>query len=153
MIVLLYTYICIKVSKIDLQTNTIMKKLTFLCILLCYFSFVYPQCKKEIIKNYEEQLNQCNSDMRDSIEFYKSQLLKESSMQKAYQDTINFYRVQIAERQKIIDRLNLKTEKSSNVSTSKPVKTSSYSSVCGARTKKGGYCQRKVSGGGRCWQH
>lgn len=29
----------------------------------------------------------------------------------------------------------------------------SYSLVCGARTKKGGACQRKVSGGGRCWQH
>lgn len=29
----------------------------------------------------------------------------------------------------------------------------SYSSTCGAPTKKGGACQRKVSGGGRCWQH
>ncbi len=27
------------------------------------------------------------------------------------------------------------------------------SSICGAPTKKGGRCQRKVSGGGRCWQH
>lgn len=27
------------------------------------------------------------------------------------------------------------------------------SSTCGAPTKKGGACQRKVSGGGRCWQH
>lgn len=27
------------------------------------------------------------------------------------------------------------------------------SSICGARTKKGGACQRKVAGGGRCWQH
>ncbi|WP_346083823.1 hypothetical protein [Sphingobacterium ginsenosidimutans] len=31
---------------------------------------------------------------------------------------------------------------------SKPV-----SSICGAPTQKGGSCQRKVSGGGRCWQH
>lgn len=30
---------------------------------------------------------------------------------------------------------------------------SGYSSTCGAPTKKGGACQRKVSGGGRCWQH
>lgn len=29
----------------------------------------------------------------------------------------------------------------------------SYSSICGARNKKGGYCKRKVSGGGRCYQH
>lgn len=33
-------------------------------------------------------------------------------------------------------------------SLSKPI-----SSICGAPTQKGGPCQRKVSGGGRCWQH
>lgn len=27
------------------------------------------------------------------------------------------------------------------------------SSICGAPTQKGGRCQRKVSNGGRCWQH
>lgn len=27
------------------------------------------------------------------------------------------------------------------------------SSVCGAKNKTGGYCKRKVVGGGRCWQH
>lgn len=32
-------------------------------------------------------------------------------------------------------------------------KSSGYSSYCGARTKSGGSCRRKVSGGGRCWQH
>lgn len=35
----------------------------------------------------------------------------------------------------------------------KTYKSSSYSSTCGAPTKKGGACRRKVSGGGRCWQH
>lgn len=35
----------------------------------------------------------------------------------------------------------------------KTSRSSSYSSLCGARTKKGGSCQRRVSGGGRCWQH
>jgi hypothetical protein len=29
----------------------------------------------------------------------------------------------------------------------------SYSGTCGARTKKGGACRRRVSGGGHCWQH
>lgn len=29
----------------------------------------------------------------------------------------------------------------------------SFSSTCGARTKSGGYCRRKVKGGGRCYQH
>lgn len=27
------------------------------------------------------------------------------------------------------------------------------SGICGALTKKGGRCQRRVKGGGRCWQH
>lgn len=27
------------------------------------------------------------------------------------------------------------------------------SSLCGARTKKGSPCQRRVAGGGYCWQH
>lgn len=32
--------------------------------------------------------------------------------------------------------------------------SSSYSSgYCGALTKKGTPCRRKVNGGGRCWQH
>lgn len=31
--------------------------------------------------------------------------------------------------------------------------TNPSSSLCGAPTKSGGYCKRKVSGGGRCWQH
>lgn len=38
------------------------------------------------------------------------------------------------------------TVKSSGAS--KPI-----SGICGAPTQKGGPCQRKVSGGGRCWQH
>lgn len=35
----------------------------------------------------------------------------------------------------------------------KTYKSKSYSSTCGARTKSGGYCKRKVKGGGRCYQH
>ena len=31
--------------------------------------------------------------------------------------------------------------------------TTPVSSICGAKTKAGGYCKRVVSGGGRCWQH
>ena len=35
----------------------------------------------------------------------------------------------------------------------KTYKSKSYSSTCGARTKSGSYCKRKVKGGGRCYQH
>lgn len=37
----------------------------------------------------------------------------------------------------------------STKSYSKPIR----SSTCGAPTKKGGPCKRKVAGEGRCWQH
>lgn len=30
---------------------------------------------------------------------------------------------------------------------------STVTSTCGARTQSGGYCKRKVKGGGRCYQH
>jgi hypothetical protein len=33
------------------------------------------------------------------------------------------------------------------------IKSSSVSSTCGERTKAGGYCKRKVTGGIRCYQH
>lgn len=33
------------------------------------------------------------------------------------------------------------------------LKSSTTSSTCGVRTKAGGYCKRKVTGGGRCYQH
>lgn len=35
----------------------------------------------------------------------------------------------------------------------KTYKSKSYTSTCGARTKSGSYCKRKVKGGGRCYQH
>ncbi|MEN9919417.1 MAG: hypothetical protein RL662_1853 [Bacteroidota bacterium] len=31
--------------------------------------------------------------------------------------------------------------------------SNNYSGLCGAQTKKGGSCRRRVSGGGRCYQH
>lgn len=45
------------------------------------------------------------------------------------------------------------TTTTSKRKTNESSKKSSYSSMCGARTKKGTSCQRRVSGGGRCWQH
>lgn len=41
--------------------------------------------------------------------------------------------------------------KQSNTTSIKSIK--SYSSTCGARTKSGGSCKRKVKGGVRCYQH
>jgi len=38
-------------------------------------------------------------------------------------------------------------------SNTKQTTSSTSSSICGARTKKGGACQRRVVGGGYCYQH
>lgn len=43
--------------------------------------------------------------------------------------------------------------KSPNPYSSDYLKSSSTTPICGARTKSGGYCQRKVKNGGRCYQH
>ena len=54
------------------------------------------------------------------------------------------------------DFRNGKKTTTNNVKTSSTTsskKSSSQSGYCGAPTKKGGSCKRKVSGGGRCWQH
>ena len=49
------------------------------------------------------------------------------------------------------------SSKSSGSSSKSKSSTKTYrstSSICGAKNKtKSGYCQRRVSGGGRCWQH
>ncbi|MDB9720245.1 hypothetical protein OAA67_00025 [Winogradskyella sp.] len=42
-----------------------------------------------------------------------------------------------------IARILMVRASSSNISTT----------ACGAKTKSGGYCKRKVKGGGRCYQH
>lgn len=42
---------------------------------------------------------------------------------------------------------------SSKTKTTQTSSSASYSGYCGAPTKKGGACKRRVSGGGRCWQH
>lgn len=55
-----------------------------------------------------------------------------------------------------IKNTNIRKGKSSARKTSLSSSSStSYSSsgYCGARTKKGGSCRRKVRGGGYCWQH
>jgi hypothetical protein len=41
----------------------------------------------------------------------------------------------------------------SQTKTTNSVYSNSSSSLCGARTKSGGYCKRKVKGGGHCYQH
>jgi hypothetical protein len=37
--------------------------------------------------------------------------------------------------------------------TERPTDPNEIISICGARTKKGTPCQRRVRGTGRCWQH
>ncbi|MEC5395654.1 DUF3157 family protein [Bergeyella sp. RCAD1439] len=46
-----------------------------------------------------------------------------------------------------------KNKKQKTYKRSSSYSSSSYSGYCGAPTKKGGPCSRRVAGGGRCWQH
>lgn len=47
-----------------------------------------------------------------------------------------------------------RTEQSaSNIATERPIAAPEIISTCGALTKKGTPCQRRVRGTGRCWQH
>ena len=45
------------------------------------------------------------------------------------------------------------SKKRASYNSSSSYKHSYSSGICGALTKKGGTCSRRVSGGGRCWQH
>ncbi len=47
---------------------------------------------------------------------------------------------------------DLSTQKHSFKSYSRST-SKSFTSTCGARTKSGGFCKRRVKGGGRCYQH
>ncbi|AGA30953.1 hypothetical protein [Singulisphaera acidiphila] len=53
------------------------------------------------------------------------------------------------------DRLEQARESESSMATrsSSGMSSSSSSGICGAPTKKGGSCQRRVAGGGYCYQH
>ena len=44
-------------------------------------------------------------------------------------------------------------KKRTSYNSSSSYKHSYSSGICGALTKKGDTCSRRVSGGGRCWQH
>jgi hypothetical protein len=49
--------------------------------------------------------------------------------------------------------LNLTTKTPAKKNDSAPVVTAETVYFCGAQTKKGTPCSRRVRGGGRCWQH
>jgi hypothetical protein len=48
---------------------------------------------------------------------------------------------------------NLKTDRLPKQTETSPVTTDEAVYFCGAMTKKGTPCSRRVKGGGRCWQH
>ena len=45
------------------------------------------------------------------------------------------------------------TKQNSSLKTKHSIYSNSTTTTCGARTKSGGYCKRKVKGGGYCYQH
>lgn len=53
---------------------------------------------------------------------------------------------------KVTPLMQKKTTQNNTIKKQKKENNSYTSNICGARTKKGGYCQRRT-GGGRCYQH
>lgn len=118
-----------------------MKKLTILFFISLLFSInIRSQDKIEEVKLASGKTIVIYSDFTWK---YKQQLVSDSiSSNKA--STSNGVKSTTSKSQ-----LKTTTKSSNTKSTVK----SNYSGYCGAPTKKGGSCKRRVSGGGRCWQH
>lgn len=67
-----------------------------------------------------------------------------------YKPTINY---KIVKHNSHKGSKRVKTSNRNSYNSSNSYKHSYSSGICGALTKKGGACSRRVSGGGRCWQH
>jgi len=141
-------------------------------LLILFLSFLFIGCKKEDSENdiygYETECEECDINYLDDLgatiyvnghkgtwkkEFPRSVFLEMRITVTAKRSASNNVAAHITKNGK---RLVSQTGHS-NVTAKHTVTDSGgskpVSGTCGAPTKKGGPCQRKVSGGGRCWQH
>lgn len=139
---------------------------------LLFLSFLFIGCKKEYSEDetygYEAECQQCDINYVDDLgttiyvnghkgvwkkDFPRSVFSEMRVTVTARQSSANAVSAYIVKNGK---RLVSQWGNSSVTARHTVVYTGSskpISSICGAPTKKGGACQRKVSGGGRCWQH
>lgn len=108
------------------------------------------------------KLNVTNSKSQKDLKLYQDSIRMYRDSCLILHDTINMYRtpksiVKLTHEKEIAKNGDLNTDRpKTKIKKSATKKTTNKiykSNVCGARTKKGGYCSRTVNGGGRCWQH
>lgn len=116
-----------------------MKKLLSCFLFLCFYSCV--DTKSEEITNMKLKISETNHKlvlMQQTLDsLYKVCCIKNAPTKVAQSK-----KATKAPLKSYYDTKEYKSKSNKNPS-----------SVCGARTAKGGYCKRKVSGGGRCYQH
>lgn len=141
-------------------------------VIILFISFLFIGCKKEDTETdtygYEAECEQCDINYTDDLgatiyinghqgtwrkEFPRSIFSEMKVTVTARQSTSGNVSAHIVKNGKrLVSQFGSfsatarHTVESSGAS--KPI-----SGICGAPTQKGGPCQRKVSGGGRCWQH
>jgi len=117
---------------------------------------IIVSCAKEYEYKNDYSVNQEKLNYKlDSVKKSVIDSIKKSDSLKIQIGTARFNKKKI----KIFD--NFTWEYKNKLTSSKKTKTLNFysenqfisSGTCGALTKKGTSCRRKVKGGGRCWQH
>lgn len=143
------------------------------CLLLFLLSFLFMACKKAESENdtygYETECDDCDINYVDDLGATIYINGHKGTWKKEFPRSIfSEMRVTVTARPSTSNKnvsahivkngRRLISQSGSSSITARHTVVSSgsskpISSICGAPTQKGGSCQRKVSGGGRCWQH
>lgn len=142
-------------------------------LLILFISFFIIGCKKEYAENdtygYETECDQCDINYVDDLGTTVYVNGHKGTWKKEFSNSIfSEMRVTVTARSSAYNkyvsahivkngkRLISQSGSSSITATHTVISSGSskpISGICGAPTQKGGPCKRKVSGGGRCWQH
>ncbi|MGN0004179.1 MAG: hypothetical protein ACI35V_12170 [Sphingobacterium composti] len=133
-----------------------MKLILFTLVLIFSYSTSYSQHKVcvDVIKNYAGKYYILYSDStwdittKSTYDVYN--IVKSDNSDKIVSKKA------VSLNSKPVESSTTKTKTSKITTTGTRSNTSvisTTSSICGARTKKGGSCQRRVVGGGYCYQH
>ena len=85
-----------------------------------------------------------------SLTFTSCDVKSTDPIQDDFQDWVDSMDVAQAKEDSLF---NLYLDSLDNVLENDTIINIDFTGVCGAKTKSGDFCTRKVSGGGKCWQH
>jgi len=105
------------------------------------------------IKTYEFKNDSLNKEIRILKDSLESKSKVKNINVKKQNSEIKIESYYDSETYKNKKNIVKKTEKPKAEKKVKIYKETYSSGTCGARTRKGSYCNRTVKGGGRCWQH